>query len=37
VLGSTVNGVKQRAHRADRQIKSALSDAGWTGNALGTR
>jgi len=32
VLGTTVEGVKQRAHRADQQIKSALSDAGWIGD-----
>jgi RNA polymerase sigma-70 factor (ECF subfamily) len=37
VLGTTVHGVKQRAHRADEQIKSALSDAGWIGGAHGTR
>jgi RNA polymerase sigma-70 factor (ECF subfamily) len=36
VLGTTVDGVKQRAHRADQQIKSALSDAGWIGDVYGT-
>lgn len=35
VLGTTVHGVKQRAHRADQQIRSALSDAGWIGEAHG--
>jgi RNA polymerase sigma-70 factor (ECF subfamily) len=35
VLGTTVDGVKQRAHRADQQIKSALSDAGWIGGDHG--
>jgi RNA polymerase sigma-70 factor (ECF subfamily) len=37
VLGTTVDGVKQRAHRADRQIKSALSNAGWTGDVHDAR
>jgi RNA polymerase sigma-70 factor (ECF subfamily) len=37
VLGTTVDGVKQRAHRADQQIKSALSDAGWIGGLHGAR
>jgi RNA polymerase sigma-70 factor, ECF subfamily len=37
VLGTTVEGVKQRAHRADRQIKSALSDGGWIGGDHGAR
>jgi RNA polymerase sigma-70 factor (ECF subfamily) len=37
VLGTTVDGVKQRAHRADQQIKSALSAAGWIGGVHGTR
>lgn len=33
VLGTTADAVKQRAHRADQQIKSALSAAGWIGDA----
>lgn len=37
VLGTTVDGVKQRAHRADQHIKSALSDAGWIGGDHGAR
>jgi RNA polymerase sigma-70 factor, ECF subfamily len=37
VLGTTVDVVKQRAHRADRQIKSAVSDAGWIGGCRGAR
>jgi len=37
VLGTTVDGVKQRAHRADQQIKSALSEAGWIGEVHGAR
>jgi RNA polymerase sigma-70 factor (ECF subfamily) len=37
VLGITADAVKQRAHRADRQIKSALSDAGWIGRCHGSR
>lgn len=36
VLGTTVDGVKQRAHRADQQIRSALSEAGWIGDVYGT-
>jgi RNA polymerase sigma-70 factor (ECF subfamily) len=36
VLGTTVDSVKQRAHRADQRIRSALSDAGWTGDVYGT-
>ena len=36
VLGTTVDCVKQRAHRADQQIRSALSEAGWTGDLYGT-
>jgi RNA polymerase sigma-70 factor (ECF subfamily) len=37
VLGTTVDGVKQRAHRADQQIKSVLSDEGWIGGDRGAR
>ena len=37
VLGTTVDGVKQRAHRADQRIKSMLSDEGWIGGDRGAR
>jgi DNA-directed RNA polymerase specialized sigma24 family protein len=37
VLGTTVDVVKQRVHRADQQIKSALSDAGWIEGFHGAR
>jgi RNA polymerase sigma-70 factor, ECF subfamily len=37
VLGTTVDGVKQRVHRADRQIKSAVSDASWSGECHAAR
>lgn len=30
VLGTTVDAVKQRAHRAYQSLKSALSTAGWS-------
>lgn len=37
ILGTSANTVKQRAHRAYEQLKTALDAAGWNGHELPVR
>ncbi len=37
ILGTSTDAVKQRAHRAYEQLKTALNAAGWNGHELPAR